>query len=263
MDGWIFQPGYPLVSARLEGDELVLSQQRFTYLPEPLPGSRRRRAAHALAGARAGAGHRGGGPSTERRAAREAETRVALPAARRGARQRGRPRLLSRPLRAELLERLLGALPASAAIERFNLVNDAWALTVAGLMPLTDYLDLTARFRERARPQRVVGPHRVVRDAQPHRRRRAPAAARRARPRPRRRRPRRARLDAAAGEDELTRQLRGDLLRALGILGDDRASRRARRAVRRTAEATSIPTCCPALIAVLAHAGDERATTSS
>src|SRR5205823_4288225 len=29
----------PLVSARLEGRELVLSQQRFTYLPEPLPGS--------------------------------------------------------------------------------------------------------------------------------------------------------------------------------------------------------------------------------
>src|SRR5204862_7040254 len=38
MDGWIFKPGYPLVSARLEGGEIVLSQQRFTYLPEPLPG---------------------------------------------------------------------------------------------------------------------------------------------------------------------------------------------------------------------------------
>src|SRR5207247_7101233 len=39
MDGWIFKPGYPLVSARLEGRELVLSQQRFTYLPEPLDGA--------------------------------------------------------------------------------------------------------------------------------------------------------------------------------------------------------------------------------
>mgnify|MGYP003693748439 CR=1 FL=1 len=38
MDAWIFQPGYPLVSARLDGNQLVLSQQRFTYLPEPLPG---------------------------------------------------------------------------------------------------------------------------------------------------------------------------------------------------------------------------------
>ncbi len=39
-------------------------------------------------------------------------------------------------------------LPRLAAIERFNLVNDAWAVTLAGLMPLTDYLDLTARFRD-------------------------------------------------------------------------------------------------------------------
>ena len=47
----------------------------------------------------------------------------------------------------ELLQRLLGALPELAAIERFNLVNDAWAVTVAGLMALPDYLELTARFR--------------------------------------------------------------------------------------------------------------------
>src|SRR5439155_11497430 len=34
MDGWVFRPGYPLVSARLDaGNTLVLRQQRFTYLP--------------------------------------------------------------------------------------------------------------------------------------------------------------------------------------------------------------------------------------
>jgi puromycin-sensitive aminopeptidase len=32
----------------------------------------------------------------------------------------------------DLLERLLGSLPDLAPIERFNLVNDAWAVTVAG-----------------------------------------------------------------------------------------------------------------------------------
>ena len=47
----------------------------------------------------------------------------------------------------ELLERLLSRLDTLAGIERFNLVNDAWAVTVAGHMALTDYLDLTARFR--------------------------------------------------------------------------------------------------------------------
>src|SRR5262249_37841903 len=38
MDGWIFRPGFPLVSARLDGNALVLSQQRFTYLPTPFDG---------------------------------------------------------------------------------------------------------------------------------------------------------------------------------------------------------------------------------
>ena len=31
MDSWIWQPGYPLVSASLDGDQLVLRQQRFAY----------------------------------------------------------------------------------------------------------------------------------------------------------------------------------------------------------------------------------------
>jgi puromycin-sensitive aminopeptidase len=38
MDGWIFQPGYPLITAELRaGEELVITQQRFTYLPNSLP----------------------------------------------------------------------------------------------------------------------------------------------------------------------------------------------------------------------------------
>ncbi len=31
MDSWIWQPGYPLISARLGGNDLVLNQQRFAY----------------------------------------------------------------------------------------------------------------------------------------------------------------------------------------------------------------------------------------
>src|SRR5262249_35050057 len=33
MNSWVFQAGYPLLNARREGGELVLSQQRFSYLP--------------------------------------------------------------------------------------------------------------------------------------------------------------------------------------------------------------------------------------
>src|SRR5207244_7116700 len=39
MDGWIRQGGYPLISVRLDkaNQELLLTQQRFTYLKEPRP----------------------------------------------------------------------------------------------------------------------------------------------------------------------------------------------------------------------------------
>ena len=35
MENWIGQPGFPLVEVRREGETLILSQQRFTYLPRP------------------------------------------------------------------------------------------------------------------------------------------------------------------------------------------------------------------------------------
>src|SRR2546426_7640562 len=36
MDGWIFRPGYPVVTvSRDAGGTLVLAQQRFNYLREP------------------------------------------------------------------------------------------------------------------------------------------------------------------------------------------------------------------------------------
>ncbi|MDX9786105.1 MAG: M1 family metallopeptidase [Desulfobacterales bacterium] len=35
MKSWIEQPGFPLIEAHLEGRELVLTQQRFTYLDQP------------------------------------------------------------------------------------------------------------------------------------------------------------------------------------------------------------------------------------
>ncbi|MFO0881658.1 MAG: M1 family metallopeptidase [Gemmataceae bacterium] len=216
MDGWIFQAGYPLITVRRERDELVLRQQRFTYLPsrpaatpirwcvpvqlriEELTTSRVERFVldgeqHTLpwpTGARAVLVN-DGGPGFYR-------VRY------------------DRALLANLVDRL-GAL---SAIERFNLVNDAWATVLAGLMPLTDYLDLTGRFRgERNRNvwtallgslatlARIVDDqdrpplHLFIRD------RLGPAVR-------------------ALGwlsqdeDDDLTRQMRGDLLRALGTLGD-------------------------------------------
>src|SRR5439155_669574 len=135
MDGWIFQPGYPLVSARIEGGELVLSQERFTYLPEPLPGSTP--------------------------AARDQRWQVPV-----------QPRL--------------AALVRSRATPVFEALG--W----------------------------MVRP----------------------------------------GDDELTRQLRGDLVRALGVLGDDTAVQARAAELYAGAAGAVDPNVLPALIAVLAHAGD-------
>src|SRR5213593_4183546 len=261
MDGWIFKPGYPLVSARLEGRELVLTQQRFTYLPEPLdgaepsgePGQRWRVPVQIRTQA-------GGTSSVTRLMLSAAEARVpvaeTLDAVVVNEGGHGFYRVRYAP---ELLERIIRRLDDLAPIERFNLVNDAWAVAVAGLASLTDYLDLTARFRgERDRNvwsvliasfhalNRIVEPADRPRLAALVRDRVAPAFAELG-------------WTARPGEAELTRQLRGDLARALGTLGDDRAVQQeaANLYAAHVAGGREVdPNLLPALIAILAHAGD-------
>jgi puromycin-sensitive aminopeptidase len=265
MDGWIFAPGYPLVSVSVEGRELVLRQQRFTYLPEPLrwfgaappapaPAARWQVPVQLRIAA-------GGRETVERVLLTEPEARRPLPAgfesvvANEGGHGFYRVRYDD-----GLLEALLAGLPRLGAIERFNLVNDAWAVSVAGLMPMTRYLDLTARFRDERDKNvwsiliasfhalnRLLAPaDRPALEALVRDRAAAALAALGWSPRP--------------GDDDLARQLRGDLIRALGTLGNDRAVQARAAEVyadheRRTAPVD--PNVLPALIAVLAHAGDE------
>ena len=257
MDAWIFRPGYPLVSARLEGGQLVLSQQRFNYLPEPLPGSTpapKNQLWQVPVQVRLSAAGRA---LSERRLLAGADLRVPVPErldavlVNEGGHGFYRVRYSG-----ELLERLLGKLDTLAGIERFNLVNDAWAVTVAGHMTLTDYLDLTARFRgERDRNvwsvllasfamlNRIVAPADRPRLAALVRDRVASAFADLG-------------WTPKSGEDELTRQLRGDLVRALGVLGDDRAIQARAAELYARSAADLDPNVLPALIGVLAHAGE-------
>jgi len=257
MDAWIFKPGYPLVSARLEGGQLVLSQQRFNYLPEPLPGSTpapKNQLWQVPVQVRLWAAGRA---LSERRLLAGADLRVPVPErldavlVNEGGHGFYRVRYSG-----ELLERLLGKLDTLAGIERFNLVNDAWAVTVAGHMTLTDYLELTARFRgERDRNvwsvllasfamlNRIVAPADRSRLAALVRDRVAPAFADLG-------------WTPKSGEDELTRQLRGDLVRALGVLGDDRAMQARAAELYARSAADLDPNVLPAIIGVLAHAGE-------
>ena len=267
MDGWIFHPGFPIVSARLDGGQLVLAQQRFTYLPEPLdsvPGrvsaptvDRDQRWQVPLQLRLEG----GGTSRVERVLLTAREARVPLTGATDAVvvNEGGHGFYRVRYSR-DLLDRLVRRLPGGLApIERFNLLGDAWAATVAGLMPIEEYLDLTAEFRgERDKNVWVIltgslhtlnriilpgdrpGLERLVRD-------RIAGAVEELgwAPRP--------------DEDELRRQLRGDLIRALGTLGNDPATqaRAAELYADRQRGATTVdPNVLPSLIAILAHVGD-------
>jgi puromycin-sensitive aminopeptidase len=258
MDGWIFRPGYPMVTVRTDesGRRLWFAQRRFTYLADREDGSGlwqvpinfRMRV--------------NGKVESSRLLLTSAEESVELPGrpewvvANQGGhgfyRVRYAPDLL-KPLADAPLEIL-------APVERFNLLNDAWASTLAGLSPIGEYLDLTARFRDETdrnvwttllasfafldrsieagdRPRLGT----LVRD------RLGPAVARLG-------------LAPTPDEGELTRQLRGELLRAMGTLGDDPAvqvkARDLYAAYRRDPSAVR-PDVLAAVIAVLAHAGGE------
>jgi len=260
MDGWIFRPGYPVVTvSRDQGGHLVLAQQRFNYLREPLPPATAEPEQPWQVPVQLRV-YAGGQPVEERVLLSEREARLRAGAGAEAivvnAGGHGFYRVRYAP---DLLDALLKRLETLAPIERFNLVNDAWALAVAGLMPLTAYLDLTARFRgERDRnvwsvlTASLYALNRVV---EPGDRRRLEALVRdRAMPTftalgwtPR------------AGEDELTRQLRGDLVRALGVLGNDPGvqARAAELYRAHVADPGAVdPNVLPALIAVLAYAGD-------
>jgi len=160
----------------------------------------------------------------------------------------------------DLLEALVGRLTTLEPIERFNLVNDGWAAVMAGLMPLREYLGLTARLREErdrnvwsailgsfAALNRVIAPAERPRLEALVRDRLAPAVTALGwTPRP--------------GEDELTRQLRGDLVRALGTLGNDPATQARAAELYAAHEAKTAEVdanVLPALIAILAYVGDE------
>ncbi len=264
MDAWIFKPGYPLLTAELKGDsELVLTQQRFTYLPEP------------PAGADSGSerDHRwqvpiqlrivaGGKAETRRLLLKDKETALTLPPGFESVllneRGHGFYRVRYAP---QLLERLIPLLPDRLApTERFNLINDVWATAVAGLMSLDAYLDLTARFTaERDKNvwallldsfqqlNRIIDSHdrpmleALVRD------RVAPAVKD---------------LGWAPQrtEDELTRQLRGDLIRALGTIGNHATvqthAAELYQAYLQDTDAVD-PNIVSALVAILAHTGDQ------
>jgi puromycin-sensitive aminopeptidase len=255
MDGWIFQAGFPLVTARMDGtSQLVLTQQRFTYLQPPQAPDQ---LWQVPVGLRIAVGdnieHR-------RLLLTDRETRIPLPhdvgplIVNAGGHGFYRVRYESM-----LLNSLLEGLEQLPPIERFNLLSDAWATTVAGHMPMGDYLRLTAHFTQE-RDKNVWAVlldsfsflNRIVTDGD----RPVLQAFVRTRLTPL---VKELGWEPAAGETELMRQLRGELIGALGKLGNDPIIQQ--QAVERYHQykdhpAAVDPNLVPALVAILAHIGD-------
>jgi len=259
MDGWIFQPGFPLITASAnQSSELVLTQQRFSYLDDAQSPQTRVQRWHIPVQMRVAAG---GKSMTSRLLLEDTEARLPLPSEfdslllNEGG--HGFYRVRYAP---DLLGRLLKTgLDKLAAVERFTLINDAWAITVAGLMPITEYLDLTAHFTT-DRDKNVWAVlldsfaflSRIIEtDERPAlesfiRQRVSPAVT-----------------DVGwtpqREESELTGQLRSELIGALGKLGNDPATQKRATelyAAFKTNPEAIHPDLVPAIVSILAFRGN-------
>lgn len=254
MDTWIFQPGYPVISVEKQGKSIRLTQQIFRYLQD---GSDQDRKWHAPIFLRAGTQS---GVVNKTLLLTEREQQIELDEAADWVvvnagghgfyRVRYSGELLS-ALKQGLQNRL-------SAVERFSLVNDTWAATLAGLTPLSDYLGLIELLHDENDVNvwtTVIGSghhlRRILDDSQ------CIGLARRLRllftpavdrlgwtPR--------------KGESELESQLRGDLIGALGTLAEDKDCQQRGREL--FAQYENAPdsvdrNVIPALVAIVAHTG--------
>ena len=254
MDTWIFQPGYPVISVEKQGKSIRLTQQIFRYLQD---GSDQDRKWHAPIFLRAGTKS---GVVNKNLLLTEREQRIELDdVADWAVVNAGGHGFYRVRYSGELLDALKqGLQDRLSAVERFSLVNDTWAATLAGLTPLTDYLGLiellpdendvnvwTTVIGSGHHLERILDDDQCVELEKRLRNLIAPAAERLG-------------WTPKKGESELESQLRGDLIGALGTLAEDEdCQRRARElfAHYENAPDSVERNLIPALVAIVAHTG--------
>jgi len=256
MDTWIFQQGFPVVSASptTDGRGLKITQRRFYFAPPENPEAQ---IWHVPVMVRARTDHR---VATHKLLLTEAETKLQLPGKLEWALLNegghGFYRVRYSP---EMLAALTRNLTALKPIERFGLVSDTWAATVAGLTPLAEFIKMARLFRDETDInvwRALIGAFNyldmIATDAQRPAVAAAvcetvgPAAARLG-------------WSAVADEDELQGQLRALLLATLGTIGEDSAVQaRARELYDAWQQdpAKANRDLQPAFVTILAHAGD-------
>ena len=215
MDSWIWQPGFPLVSARLDGDTLVLAQHRFAFDQDGLGDAAATLFVVPL--------HVRNGTDAVKVLLDADEARIVLAhPAEPVVVNAGAHGFVRVAYGDELRARLVGdAIASLSVVERYSLVDDAWNTYVAGRLgapELLEFLEGFAAERELAVWQAIAialrGLGRLVEgEARTAFQGRVRALAGPA-------------LDALGlrpsdGEDDLTGKLRGLLVSAVAVLGND------------------------------------------
>ena len=239
MDSWIWQRGYPLITAAVRGDEIVLRQQRFGFSDEAASDPQTWMVplfVRQVAGGRAALTEDTGmvAKIQERKLLMEAdEVRIPLMAADAvvvvNAGAHSFVRVEYHP---DLLHRIDGqTLGTLSTVERYALVDDAWASVVAGRLTAADFLTFAEGFgaeRELQVWQAVAmalrGVGRLVEGAaltgfQARVRNLANPALDRLG------------WEPAPGESDLDGKLRGVLIGLVAILGQDSAAQNSARAL--------------------------------
>jgi puromycin-sensitive aminopeptidase len=256
MDSWIFQQGFPIIDLDTSdgGRTLKLSQQRFFYLP---PEKCEPQLWHVPIRLLVKTDR---GEEAYRVLMTAEETTLDLPGKLEWALvNEGGSGFFRVRYPAELLRALTAQPQRLKPIERFGIVSDAWAATVAGLKPLKEFIAIATSFRDESDLnvwRALVGAFHYLDTIASEQQR--PALARAVRTVVG---PAAARLGwkAAESEDELTRQLRAMLLGILGTLGEDpevQARARELNGEWSRDSARADRDLMPQIINILSHTGD-------
>ena len=254
MDSWIFQAGYPLISVEKGPRGLRLNQQMFRYLQD---GSDQERKWHVPIFLRAGTKT---GVIEKTILLADGEQTVELgDTVEWAVVNAGGHGFYRVRYGADLFDSLKQGLQVRlSAVERFGLVNDTWASTLAGLTSLIDYLSLidllsdendvnvwTTVIGSGHHLERILDDPQCATVAKRLRALLGPVVARFG-------------WTPRQGESDLESQLRGDLINALGTLGDDKACQERVRELFALYEKSPDAVdrnLISALIAIVAHTG--------